>query len=60
MRGLYIAQQSINSIRKDSKKLLQHEMAKEFDRLKKQIHNERKNFKRHIGVDDDEEEGIFE
>ena len=35
-------------------------MAKEFDRLKKQITNDRKNFKRHIGVDDDEEEGIFE
>ena len=35
-------------------------MAKEFDRLKKQIHNERKNFGRQIGVDIDEEEEMFE
>ena len=60
MRGLYIAQQCINSIRKDSKQLLQNEMAKEFDRLKKQIHKERKNFGRKIGVDIDEEEEMFE
>ena len=35
-------------------------MAKEFDRLKKQIYNERKNFGRQIGVDIDEEEEMFE